>query len=249
MEPGIERAERAPMDQHDLNRWIVRARRSARDVGSAAVGLLVATWSVVRGPLVGALNVVLALILLFEEWGWKPLADLLGYLARLKPVARLELWIAGLPPYGALAVFALPTSILLPVKLLGLWLLANGQALLAAAMLIGAKIVSTALVARIFMLTKPALMQLAWFAWAYGKVIPWKDALFDRIRASFAWRYGRMVKTAVRQEARRAWARWKPQVTAVHAAIIARMRPVLATARRRLADGWRHLRARLGLSG
>lgn len=171
---------------------------------------LAALWRLVRAPLVAALNIVAALIVLFEEWGWRPLADLLGLIARLRIVARLELWIAGLPPYAALLVFALPTTILLPVKLIGLWLLSQGQALAAGGVLVGAKVVSTALVARIFMLTKPALMRIGWFAWSYGKFIPWKEALFARIRASWAWRYGRMVKTTIRHEAKRAWQRWKP---------------------------------------
>lgn len=173
-----------------------------------------ALWQVVRAPLAGALNVIAALIVLFEEWGWRPLADLLGVIARLRIFARLELWIAGLSPYAALLVFALPTTILLPVKLVGLWLLAKGQAVAAAGVLVLAKIVSTALIARIFMLTKPALMRIAWFAWAYGKFIPWKEAIFARIRASWAWRYGRMVKTTIRHEAKQAWIRWKPQLLA-----------------------------------
>ncbi len=197
---------------------------------------LAALWWLIRAPLVGALNIVAALIVLFEEWGWRPLADLLGLIARLRVFARLELWIAALPPYAALLVFALPTTILFPVKLLGLYFLSQGQALAAGGVLIGAKVVSTALVARIFMLTKPALMRIAWFAWAYGKFMPWKEALFARIRASWAWRYGRMVKNAVRLEAKQAWLRWKPTVLGwtdgIRAASRAATRSIKTTAQR-----------------
>jgi hypothetical protein len=111
-------------------------------------------------------------------------------------------------------VFALPTAILFPLKLLAVWLLANEQFAAATGLFIGAKVASTALVARLFMLTRPALMQIAWFANAYNRFMPWKDRLFAQIRASWVWRYGRMVKTRVRLATGRAWAKWKPEVQA-----------------------------------
>ena len=86
-------------------------------------------------------------------------------------------------------------------------------------MLAAAKVVSTALVARIFMLTKPALMQISWFRRAYDWFIPWKEALFAKVRASFAWRYGRMVKSRARQVARRALERWSPVARDTYARI------------------------------
>lgn len=202
-------------------------------------------WGVVRPPLVGLLSVVAALVVLFEEWGWRPLAELLGHLARLRIFARLEGWIAGLPPYAALAVFVLPSAILFPVKVLGLWLLAKGQALLAGLVLAGAKVVSTALVARIFMLTRPALMRIGWFAWAYGKFMPWKEEIFARIRASWAWRYGRMVKTTVRHELRQAWQRWRPTVVARIGWSRAKSSEAFYRARLAGLRAWRDVRARL----
>lgn len=177
-----------------------------------ALGVIRSLWAIFRPPLIFALQVVAALIVLFEEWGWRPLMEALGQLARFRPIAALERWIAGLPPYGALVVFALPTTILMPLKFVAVWLLANGFIWTAGGLFLGAKVASTALIARIFMLTKPALMQLAWFARAYNWFMPWKEALFAEIRASWPWRYGRMVKTRIKHEARQAWARWKPVV-------------------------------------
>jgi hypothetical protein len=183
--------------------------------------LWVLAWSALRPALVMALQVLAALVLLFEEWGWKPLSEALAWLARFRIVARLEALIMQLPPYAALFVFALPTVILFPLKLLAVWLLANEQFAAATGLFIGAKVASTALVARLFMLTRPALMQIAWFARAYDWFMPWKDRLFAQIRASWVWRYGRMVKTRVRLAISRAWATWKPgievRVTAVRA--------------------------------
>ena len=52
--------------------------------------------------------------------------------------------------------------------------------------IVAAKFASTALIARIFLLTKPALMQIPWFAYAYGVFVPWQEALFARVRSSWA---------------------------------------------------------------
>lgn len=185
-----------------------------------------ALWSVLRPPLAGLLNIVLALILLFEEWGWKPLAAALAWLARFRLIARLEALVARLPPYPSLLVFAAPSAIVLPVKIGALWLLAGGHVLTAAALLAGAKVVSTALVARIFTLTKPALMQIGWFRRAYEWFVPWKEALFTKVRASFAWRYGRMVKSRIKQIARRAAERWKPSIRAMLADVRVRVQAI-----------------------
>ncbi len=76
-----------------------------------------------------------------------------------------------------------------------IYLLANGQFFLAGALFVFAKIASTALIARIFLLTKPAFMRIGWFARAHDWLMPWKDAIFAAIRNSWPWRYGRMLKT------------------------------------------------------
>ena len=196
--------------------------------------ILRTAWSIARGPIIIALQVIAALIVLFEEWGWKPLSDLIARLAKFGPIALIERVIASLPPYGALAVFALPTTILLPLKFVAMWLLAQGQWWAATGLFIGAKIASTALVARIFTLTKPALMQIGWFARAYNWFVPWKDALFAKIRASWVWRYGRMVKTRVKLEAAQALRRWRPWLDS-------QVRPIAARARTAV----RGLKARL----
>lgn len=199
--------------------WIVRVWRVLVIALWSAREILRTAWGIARGPIVFVLQLFAALIVLFEEWGWKPLSQALAWLARYAPIARLEAWIASLPPYPSLLVFALPTTLLLPLKFIAMWLLANGQVAAAGALFVGAKIASTALVARIFTLTQPALMRIAWFARAYTWFVPWKDAFFAMIRASWVWRYGRMVKSRAKQIVRRAWERMRPSVNAVAARV------------------------------
>jgi hypothetical protein len=174
--------------------------------------LLRTAWEIARGPLIAALNVTAALIILFEEWGWRPLSNLLGRLAAFTPIAALERLIARLPPYAALIALVLPTSLLLPLKFLALWLLANEHFLSATLLFVGAKIASTALIARVFILVKPALMQIGWFAAAFNWFMPWKDALYAEIRASWVWRYGRLVKARALAEVHKAWEGMRPRV-------------------------------------
>ena len=140
------------------------------------------------------LTAPLALILLFEEWGWAPLAALMARLARLPIWARLEKWLSGLPPWAALITFLIPMATLFPVKLGALYLFAAGHKLSGAILLIAAKLTGTAVVARLFQITQPALMQLAWFAKWYPRWKVWKDGLLERVRASAAWRAGKWFK-------------------------------------------------------
>lgn len=161
------------------------------------------------------LEVLLALIIVFEEWGWKPLAALLAGLARLKSIAALEAAIQSLPPYPSLLVFLLPSALVFPLKLVSLWLIASGHLVVAGLMFAGAKVVGTALLARIFQLTQPRLMQLAWFARLYGTFMPWKEALVARVKATPVWQAAAAAAARVKKGARAAWEAVKPQAVAV----------------------------------
>ena len=138
--------------------------------------------------LTAPLRLVLALVILFEEWGWDPLLRLMARLGQLPVLRQLEALIVRLPPALALPVFLLPGALLLPVKLGALWLLGHGHGVLGLGLIVAAKLVGTAMAARLFALTRPALMRMAWFAALYGRWTGWKDALLAWVRASAAWR-------------------------------------------------------------
>lgn len=132
---------------------------------------------------------LLALVLLFEEWGWEPLAAWAAKLGRLRAFARIEARVVGLSPWAAVAVFAAPALLLLPLKVLAVFFLGRGHALMGLLVLLAAKVVGTALVARLFTLTQPALMRLAWFARWYPRWKAWKDRVMAQARAS-SWGQG-----------------------------------------------------------
>jgi len=142
--------------------------------------------------------VPLALLLLFEEWGWEPLSRGMAWLATLPLWARMEAAVRALPPKLAMAVLLLPVLLLFPVKLLAIYWFGTGHPVWGMALLLMAKLGGTAIIARLFHLTEPTLMRLAWFAHHYPRWKRWKDALMDRIRRSPTWMWGQAVKARAR---------------------------------------------------
>jgi len=156
-------------------------------------------WRLVRG----VIRILLALLILFEQWGWDPLARLMSRIGQLPLFHQFEALIKRLPPYAALVVFFVPGLSLLPIKLLALWAIGEGHAGLGLAVIVAAKVLGTAIVARLFQLTQPALMRLAWFARWYARWLAWKARLLAWARRSTTWRSARAIKLRVRRFFRR----------------------------------------------
>lgn len=140
-----------------------------------------------------------ALLLWFWEWLWEPLERLMARIGRWPVLRLLEAWIAGTPRYVALACFLIPGAVLLPFKLLGLYFLAHGSPLLGLATFLAAKVVGTALVAHIFTLTKPQLLQIGWFARAYAAVVRFRNYVFDNLHRHPVYQRTRATLLALRQ--------------------------------------------------
>lgn len=157
-------------------------------------------------------NILLApvlLVLLFEEWGWVPLAKAFARLGKLPLWARLEGLITRLPPWAALLAFSVPVIALVPIKFLALYLFSQGHMTTGLTLLIAAKITGTALAARLFQLTEPALMRLAWFARLYLPWKRWKDRMLTQVRDSEIWRAVRRFKLQLRSTAQKVWMAYK----------------------------------------
>jgi len=84
-----------------------------------------------------------------------------------------------------------------------LWLIGRGRAMLGLALIVLAKVIGTGLVARLFMLTRPQLMRLPWFARVYTRWVGWKDGVMARVRASLPWRLARSLRRRWRIALRR----------------------------------------------
>jgi hypothetical protein len=152
--------------------------------------------AVLRRVLTPPLVVLAALWMLFEEFLWVRLTALVARLARLPAIAKLEARIARLPPYPAMALFAVPTVLLVPVKFGALYLIGSGQAVLGIAVLVVAKLALTAVITRLFAICRPQLLSIAWFARLHDWVLRMRAALYERVRGMPGWRRGRAVVRA-----------------------------------------------------
>jgi len=148
--------------------------------------------------------VVAAVVVLVEDWLWDDLQRLAAAIGRLPVLRRLEAWAGRLPPYGALCLFAAPSLLLVPVKVIALYLMAHRHATYGVAVVLAAKLLGTALVARIFSIAKPKLLTLAWFAWLYGKVVDFKARLYSAIKATAVYQSVHGFKVRLREKLR-AW--------------------------------------------
>lgn len=140
-----------------------------------------------RRWLVSPLALLAALVLLFEEWGWQPIARAMAALGRLPAVRALETRIAALPPWGAATAFVVPALLLLPFKLAAVWLIARGALLPGLLTIISAKLVGTAVAARLYALCAPALLSLGWFAWAHDKLLRFHRFVHDWLQRQPLW--------------------------------------------------------------
>jgi hypothetical protein len=162
-----------------------------------------------RRRLFAPLVYLAALFLIFEEWLWDVGARLMEKLASFPPLRALERLICSLGPAAAMAVFLLPALMLFPVKLLALFAMARGHAVMGLSVFVLAKVAGAAAVARLYALTRPALLRLRWFAWLHGRFIELKDRWIARLKATAAWHECRALVDRLRQRLQRWRAGWR----------------------------------------
>jgi hypothetical protein len=151
----------------------------------------------VRNRFLAPLVVLVALLLLFEEWCWDAGLRLGRAFARWPFLAALERRVRALPPYAALCAFVLPGLLLFPVKLLALVAIAKGHAVSGIATIVAAKLGGAAVVARLYALTLPTLLAVGWFARCHGCFMRVKDRTIGQLRASrLVLSAGRMLRAS-----------------------------------------------------
>lgn len=121
------------------------------------------------------LLVVLAIAFLVEAWFWDHVEPVIARIVAALPLRELKLklsrWIDQLSPVMTLPVFVVPVVPLYPLKIVALAMIAKGQVVAGVAMFAFLQVVGLGVVAFIFDLTRPKLLQLRWFAAVYRFVI------------------------------------------------------------------------------
>jgi hypothetical protein len=155
--------------------------------------------------------VVLAAVFIFvEEWLWDKLTAAMAWVARWPVIHWMEDRLARLPAWAALVCFFLPGLMLMPVKIGALFLIGKGQALAGIGLIILAKVIGTAVVARFFTVCKPTLMGVGWFRAGHDWLLKIKALVFARLRSMAAWQQA----VALKERAKRWMRTWKPGILA-----------------------------------
>jgi hypothetical protein len=145
---------------------------------------------------------IAAAIVFIEETLLRYLGLVMAAIARWPPVARLEAWLRGLPPWGALVAFAAPSLLVIPIKLSAVWFAFHHRYGLSALSVVVGKMLATALVARLYQVLRPTLARMPWYLRAETWLFDWRDRLYAFVRALPAWQRAK----ALIQRARR-WMR------------------------------------------
>ncbi|QOZ30663.1 hypothetical protein [Bradyrhizobium sp. CCBAU 53421] len=119
--------------------------------------------------------VLLAIIFLIEAWLWDHLEPIVARVVAWIPLRAFKQWLAdrvdSLSPAMTLIVFVVPLIPLFPLKLVGLWLLANQYWFSAVSLILFAKFVGVGVTAFLFDVTRPKLLEMPWFEALYNFVM------------------------------------------------------------------------------
>lgn len=178
-----------------------------------------------RNQLLSPLIYLAALLLLLEDWFWDLGLRLVQLIVSWPPLKVLERQIVALRPYPALCAFVLPALLLFPVKVLALFAIASGHPFSGVAVIVAAKVGGAAAVARLYVLTRPALLTLPWFERWHSKFMELKNHWIGRLKATDAFRRVSMLSAMMRGAARAFLLRLRPRggLGARHASRPARM--------------------------
>lgn len=123
---------------------------------------------------------------------------LIGWVARLRVVIRLQDMVAALPPYAILVLISVPFAFAEPAKFYALYLMTEGYFTTGLVTISMAYLVSLLVVERIYHAGRTKLKTIPWFA----KLMDWltgiRDRLFAWARATRIWAFSVKLKQNAR---------------------------------------------------
>lgn len=169
------------MDPHDVSTGQGWLRRAALALPRALVTAAVLAYHVLErvfGPL------------LRPVWRW---------LGSFTTFRRIGGWIGRQPPYGVLAMLAVPFAIIEPAKYLAVIRGATGHLVEGTVLLVVAEILSLLVCERIFHAGYEPLMRIGWFRRLLGWVFGLRDRALGWARSRAAWRLAHEVWQRLRR--------------------------------------------------
>jgi len=134
-----------------------------------------------------------AAVLLFEEWFWAESTRAIARLSSIAHLSALESWIRRRTPAQALMLFVVPILVIYPFKALALIALARGDLALGGAAFVAAKLAATAVFARLYELTEPAILHFGWVRVAKNRFLAVRAYLHAWLNARPSYRRARAL--------------------------------------------------------
>ncbi len=147
-------------------------------------------------------DLIVGLVIVLDELARPLYRPLLAWLGSFRVVARVEAAIARLPPYGVLALLAVPFAVAEPMKLVALVLLARGAWFSGIALMALGHLTSFVLVERVYHAGRGQLLTIGWFARCMAWLDRIRQLVVGRIKASATWRRATALGRAIRERAR-----------------------------------------------
>ena len=165
------------------------------------------------------LIVIAAVLMWIEESLWIWLKRLTTTIAQIPLIHQIESAVLQLPPSLTVVVFFLPMLTLFPLKILAVYLATRGLWLASIGVLIAAKVLGTAIVARLYVVCQPKLMSIKWFCRVHDWLVSTRDQLYAAVRSLPFYQAIRTYLAAIKNAAkyfrqsvfgrRGIWARWR----------------------------------------
>ncbi len=156
-----------------------------------------------RGPLArllfALLRGVLTILIVIDEIARPFYRPLIRWLSSLRIIQRIEMAIARLQRLVILVLLAIPFAIAEPLKLLGLWMMADGRGRSGLVVFAFAHLISFLLVERIYHAGRDKLLTYGWLAWAMGWLDRLRRRALDWVRSSAAYAFALRSRDAARQ--------------------------------------------------
>jgi hypothetical protein len=128
-----------------------------------------------------------AAVVFFEQVLIGMLNTITAVVARWTPIALMEAWLRKQPPWVAFIAFVMPSILILPIKFSALYFAAHHRFGVAIAAVVIGKMLATAIVARLYVVLRPTLMTIGWFARADTWFFFWRDKAYAFVRALPPW--------------------------------------------------------------
>jgi hypothetical protein len=134
--------------------------------------------------------ILLAIIFLIEAWLWDHLEPIIARIVAAIPLRPFKQWLSDrvdtLSPAMTLIVFIVPVIPLFPLKMIGVWLLMHQYWMSAVTTILFAKMLGVGVTAFVFDVTRPKLLEMAWFEKLYEFVLELRakcNELVDPVKA------------------------------------------------------------------